>query len=202
MSELSKGVRRILREAGGSYSLGATVSDPPKSADGFRVELVSRRPGVVIHVRPHAVPRPAGERAREAAEAVTLFGGGDGGEVELPVELRLHGDERSRGPRRREVGFEVRIPISALELEEKAGARQADVELIFLAVDGAGDVSDPVTRTARLRVPGKEWEAARTATWPWGGKLVVRPDTRRLTVTVRDIRSNRLGTAEADRRID
>ena len=199
MSELSKGVRRILREAGGFYSLGATVSDPPKSADGFRVELVSRRPGVVIHVRPHAVPRPEGERAREAAEAVTLFGEG---EVELPVELRLRGDERSRGHWRREVGFEVRIPIWALELEEKGGTRQADVELIFLAVDGAGDVSDPVTRTARLRVPGKEWEAARTATWPWGGKLVVRPDTRRLTVTVRDIRSNRVGSAEADRRID
>lgn len=201
VADLEGGVRTILREAGTYYSLGTTLrAPPPRRPEGYSIELLSTRPGVAIQVRRHLVPRNGGDAAKEAVEAVALFGAAASG---LPVELRLGEASRRPGlPPRREVVFEVRIPIASLELEEKAGAHDADVELTFLCVDTTGDTSDPVTFEAHLRVPDGEWESAREATWPWGGKLVVRSGSQRVTVTVRDLRSDRIGTAEAEGRFD
>lgn len=143
------------------------------------------------------MPREPADAAREASEALVLFGGAPSG---LPVELRIgKGTRRSGFLRARgEVAFEVRIPIASLEFEERKGAHEADVELTFVSVDLKGDVSPPMTMKAPLRVPDGDWEKARQATWPYDGKFIARPDTRRFTVTVRDVRSNRVGTAEAN----
>lgn len=189
------GIGLIRRSAGTYYSLGATPVAAARNADGYKVELVSKRPGVTIHLRKHVVPRDAGDPGCEAAEASVYFGASASG---LKVALHL-GDAKRRGSLlpRRDVVFEVRIPIASLEFEEKRGVREADVELTFISMDGKGDASDPIVMKAPLRVPDKDWEEARQAEWPYEGKFVSRPGAERFTVTVRDVRSNRAGTAEA-----
>lgn len=199
-NDLSVGVGLIRRAAGTYYSLGATPAAPARNADGYEVELVSKRPGVTIHLRRHVVPRDAADPAREMAEAAVLFGASAS---DLPVELRL-GDAKKRSSllRRRDVVFVVRIPIASLEFEEKKGVREAGVELTFITVDGKGDCSEPAVFAAPLRVPDEDWELARQAVWPYEGTFVSRPGAERFTVTVRDVRSNRIGTAVAAARLD
>jgi hypothetical protein len=165
------------------------------------VELVCNRPGVKIHLRRRVVAREAADAALEMTESSLLFGARDSG---LPLEFRL-GDGK-RGGRllasRREIVFEVRIPIASLEVEEKHGVREADIEMTFVSVDAKGDVSKPVVIKAPLRISDAEWERARAAVWPCEGRLVSRPGEQRYVVTVRDVRSNRLGTAEVTGRFD
>ncbi len=194
------GVALIRRAAGTYYSLGATPTAPARNADGYKVELVSKRPGVTIHLRKHVVPREAADPAREMAEASVLFGASAS---DLRVELQL-GDGRKHASLlpRRDVVFVVRIPIASLEFEEKKGVREADVELTFITVDAKGDCSEPVVLKAPLRVPDKDWEIARQAVWPYEGKFVSRSGAERFTVTVRDVRSNRIGTADASAKLD
>lgn len=174
---------------------------PPRRRDeGYKIELVSKRPGVTIHLRERVVPREDADPAKELAEAAIVFGATS---QDLPVQLEL-GDTKKHAslPSRRDVDFEVRIPIASLEFEEKDGVRQADVELTFLTLDGAGDTSDPIVLKAPLRVPDQDWERARHAVWPYTGHFVSRKGDERFTVTVRDVRSNRLGTAEALAKLD
>jgi hypothetical protein len=201
LNDLIPGIETIHRAAGTYYSLGATLEATRRKTDGNRVELVCRRPGVKLHLRRRVVAREASDAAFEATEASLLFGATGSA---LPLEFRL-GDGKRSGrllAPKREIVFVIRIPIASLELEEKNGAREADVEMTFASVDARGDVSAPVVIKAPLRIPEAEWEQARAAIWPYEGRLVSRPGEQRYVVTVRDVRSNRLGTAEVTGRFD
>jgi hypothetical protein len=194
-------VKALRRAAGTYYSFGATLKSPPRSAkSGYRVELVSKRPGVTIHLREHVVPREAGDEARERAEAFALFGTAPS---DLAIALKI-GEVKKRPSllSRRDVSFVVRIPIGSLEFEERKGVREADVELTFISIDEKGDTSEPTITKVPLRVPEADWENAKQATWSYDGTFVSRPGALRFTVTLRDVRSNRLGTAEAAAQLD
>lgn len=146
-------------------------------------------------LRQHVVPRDGGDDARERAEAFALFGTAPS---DLPIELKVgEGTRRGGLLSRRDVPFVVRIPIAELEFEEKPGTHEADVEMTFISIDAKGDASEPRVLKAPLRVPDADWEKAREATWPYEGTFISRPGDMQVTVTVRDVRSNRLGTAVA-----
>jgi len=165
------------------------------------VEVASTRPGVKVQLRKRFVARDETDAAAEATESSLLFGARVS---DLPVEIKL-GEGKHGGwflASRREIDYEVRIPIASLELEEKDGVRKADIEITFAAVDEKGDVSKPVVVKAPLRIPDARWEEARKAVWPCDGKLRSRPGRQRYVVTVRDVRSNRLGAAEVTARFD
>lgn len=165
------------------------------------MELVSTRPGVKIQLRKRFVARDETDDAAETTESSLLFGAR---ESALPVEIKL-GKGQHAGwflAPRREIDYEVRIPIASLELEERDGVRLADVEITFAAVDQKGDLSKPVVVKAPLRIPDARWEEARKAVWPCDGTLVSRPGQQRYVITVRDVRSNRIGTAEVNGRFD
>lgn len=133
-----------------------------------------RRKSVEIHLRERVVPREAGDAAHEAAEAFSLFSAGP---TDLPVEIRLGGSTKQRGTllSRREVAFEIRVPVASLEFATAGDVREAELEITFITIDARGDVSPPVVVSAPVRIPERSWGRMRTETWSHDGKFVTRP---------------------------
>lgn len=199
-NDLAVAARAIRRSSAAYYAIGATLATAPKDGSGYRVELASQRPGVTVRVRRRAVARDAADEAREAAEAASLFGDGP---TDIAVELTLRPAARTAGARsRRDVPFALRVPVDALTFEPGPTGRSADLELTFIAADARGDVSPPAVVNVPVRIPDSDWESRRGATWPYESVFRARKETRRFTVIVRDVRSNRLGAAEVATSLD
>ncbi len=137
---------------------------------------------------------------REEREAALLLGARSD---ELHVELSLGpveaADASGIGP---VVRGRVRVPLGELVFEERGGHFEASIELTFVAMSASGARSDPRSVRVPLRIPKSQWETARGGVWTYEARLAAAGGSRRYVVTLRDLASNRVGSAEASARVE
>lgn len=197
---LSPGIEKIVRESETYYTLGATLETPPKGNDGYRIELVSARKDLEIRIRRRFVPRTEEDAARKENDSALLFGVRS---ADLPVSFVL-------GPaapkkflsRERTIPFDVRVRIDQLAFEESGDTVEAAVELTFSSARPDGAKSDPFSIRVPLWADLSEWKKKVPGVWTHSGQFLAQKGDLRFVVTVRDLKSGRIGSAEASVHIE
>jgi VWFA-related protein len=190
-------VDQIVREAGSFYSLGVTLSSLPKKEE-HRVEVTTRRPGVVVRTRRSFVPKAAGQAVLDRTEMALVTPDVQG---DFPVEVVV-GPAKSAGSGRRLSPFEVRVPVSALSFRDVAGRKEAEIDFSFAAVEDNGDRSTPVVQRRRISIDPAAWNPEKSPFYALTGEAKSRTGNQRFVAAVRDVTTNRIGIGSASVRIE
>jgi len=174
---------RMSQDLDSYYSVGFPA---PGVGPERKVELRSRKSGLVVRTRQTVVERSAEERMADKVVS-NLFG-----PLKSPrfsLSARIVGTAPS-GKKGLKVSFEVKIPAAALALLPVAGGRHARVSAFVAILDG-GDVttSTPVTRDFTL----PEGVADAAAHFTYAGEVVTTSASPLISIGILDETSKEAG---------
>ncbi len=121
---------------------------------------------------------------------------------DLPVELFVGTPEPGETASGRRVSFSVRIPVVEMEFEERGEDVEALLELTFVSTDVGGARSEPQTIRVPVRMTRVAWGGAMRGVWTYKATLLSEKGDLRFVVTARDLKTNRIGSAEVSARVD
>jgi VWFA-related protein len=198
-NDLAGSIRRVLDDQQGYYLLGyvpqsSTFSATKPRYHSLRVRMT--RPGLQVRSRHGFLGRPEEPSANRTAEsrmisAVTSpFAGGD-------IRLRLSsffGQVEKVGP-----VVQSFVHVDARDLtfsEEPDGTRVAQVETLALTFGENGQVADEKSRRHTVTLSSERHaEALKTGFFYSSRVAVKRPGPYQLRIALRDLRSDRIGSA-------
>jgi len=166
---------------------------------GYRIELVSRRTDLEIRLRHRFVPRSPEDVAREESVSGLL---GEARAAGLPVQLFAAAPQPAEDASKRLVSFAVRLPVAEMAFEDRGDEVEAILELTFVAEASGGTRSRAETIRVPVRIRKTEWGSAPSGIWTHRTTFVSDRGILRFTVTARDVKSNRLGSAETSVRVE
>jgi VWFA-related protein len=151
-----------------------------------KVELRSRKAGLVVRTRQSIVERSAEERMSDKVVS-NLFGALKS--PRFPLSARIVGTAPS-GKNGLRVSFEVKIPAAALALLPVAGGRHARVAAFVAILDG-GDVTSAAPATRDFTLPEGVADAA--ANFTYAGEVVTMSPSALISIGILDETSQEAG---------